>query len=432
MRLRPKLCIGMSLAPTWLSGEGWRHIDSAIEGLYSSDFALDVARRAEAVHLDFVFRPDASFLPMPVMEQSFGFSSLDPTLLMTSIARETSRIGLVTTISTTFGHPYAAARQLMSLHWLSHGRAGWNAVTALMGNENFGQADMPSSEARYARAVEFTEVVRRLWASFPSDALVLDRDSGRYADTDLILPINHRGPAFEVKGPLNLPAFPGPRIPLMQAGGSSIGIDFAGQVADMVFAQTPNLAAALDLRAQLSMRAEAYHRDPREVRLLPGLSLYLAETRAKAQELFMANHRRLNRGQRLVRLFDGTGLDLRNWPDDRRITPADLPQAQQHSRPHLASLRQLIEVERPTVAELLTRPEILTSVHWQVIGTVDDAYAEITRWFEAGAIDGFIAVPGGSPEALRLTLEELIPRLAEAGLFRRAYSGRTLLEHLEE
>ena len=105
MRLRPKLCIGMSLAPTWLSGEGWRHPDSDIEGLYSSDFALDVARRAEAAHLDFVFRPDASFLPMAVMEQSFGFSSLDPTLLMTAIARETSHIGLMTTISTTFGHP---------------------------------------------------------------------------------------------------------------------------------------------------------------------------------------------------------------------------------------------------------------------------------------------------------------------------------------
>ncbi len=432
MRLRPKLCIGMSLAPTWLSGEGWRHPDSDIEGLYSSDFALDVARRAEAAHLDFVFRPDASFLPMAVMEQSFGFSSLDPTLLMTAIARETSHIGLMTTISTTFGHPYMAARQLMSLHWLSHGRAGWNAVTALMGNENFGQADMPSSEARYARAMEFTAVVQRLWASFPAEALIVDRDSGRYADTDLILPINHRGPAFEVKGPLNLPAYPGPRLPLMQAGGSAMGIDFAGQVADMVFAQTPNMAAALDMRAQLTARAEAHRRDPRDVRLLPGLSLYLAETRGQAMDLFMANHRRLNRGQRMVRLFDGTGLDLRSWPDDRRITPADLPQHQPHSRPHLAALRRLIEDEQPTVAELLTRPEILTSVHWQVIGTVDDAVEEITRWFDAGAIDGFIAVPGGAPESLRLTLEELVPRLATNGLFRSAYSGKTLLSHLEE
>ena len=103
MKLRPKLCIGISLAPTWLSGEGWRLPESGIEGLYSSDFALQTAKAAEAAHLDFVFRPDASFLPLPVMEQSFGFSSLDATLLMTAIARETAKIGLVTTISTTFG-----------------------------------------------------------------------------------------------------------------------------------------------------------------------------------------------------------------------------------------------------------------------------------------------------------------------------------------
>ena len=48
------------------------------------------------------------------------------------------------------------------------------------------------------------------------------------------------------------------------------------------------------------------------------------------------------------------------------------------------------------------------------------------------AIDGFIAVPGGAPESLRLTLEELVPHLATNGLFRSAYSGKTLLSHLEE
>jgi alkanesulfonate monooxygenase SsuD/methylene tetrahydromethanopterin reductase-like flavin-dependent oxidoreductase (luciferase family) len=67
-----------------------------------------------------------------------------------------------------------------------------------------------------------------------------------------------------------------------------------------------------------------------------------------------------------------------------------------------------------------------------VIGTVEDAVSEIARWFEAGAVDGFVAVPGGAPASLDLTLGELIPRLAEAGLFRSAYAGTTFLEHLEQ
>src|SRR2546427_9911821 len=91
---------------------------SNIEGLYSSDFALDLARRAEAAHLDFVFRPDVSFLPMEALETGAGFASLDPTVLMAALARETSRIGLVSTVSTTFFPPYAVARQLQSLHWI--------------------------------------------------------------------------------------------------------------------------------------------------------------------------------------------------------------------------------------------------------------------------------------------------------------------------
>lgn len=424
----------MSVAPTWLSGEGWRHADSCIEGLYSSDLALEVARRAEAAHLDFVFRPDAMFLPMPVMAQSFGFSSLDPTLLLASIARETRRIGLVTTISTTFGHPYHAARQLMSLHWLSHGRAGWNAVTALQGNENFGLPEMPSSETRYARAGEFAEVVRRLWASFPAEALLVDRAAGHYADTDLILPIDHRGPQFHVKGPMNLPQYPGPDIPLMQAGGSSLGVDFAGQVADMVFGMTPDLPNALETRRQLSERALAHGRQPRDVRLLPALSLYLGETREEARALFLATHARVDRAQRLRLVRDFLGLDLADWPIDRPITPADLPDG--HRSPRCASqceaLRRIVREHRPTPDALLARSELLASVHWQVVGTAEDAVAEIADWFRAGAIDGFIAVPGGSRRSLDLLLQAVIPRLVQQGLFRARYAAETLRGHLQE
>ncbi|MFT4012312.1 MAG: NtaA/DmoA family FMN-dependent monooxygenase [Paracoccus sp. (in: a-proteobacteria)] len=424
----------MSVAPTWLSGEGWRDADSGIEGLYSSDFALDVARRAEAAHLDFVFRPDAMFLPIPAMQQSFGFSSLDPTLLLASMARETERIGLVTTISTTFGHPYHAARQLMSLHWLSRGRAGWNVVTALQGNENFGLPEMPSSETRYARASEFTEVVRRLWDSFPAEALLVDRAAGHYGDTDLILPIDHQGPQFQVKGPMNLPRYPGPDIPLMQAGGSALGVDFAGQVADMVFGMTPDMRTALEIRRQLSERALAHGRQPRDVRLLPGLSLYLGKTRDEAQELFLATHARVDRAQRMARAQEFLGIDLRGWPTARPITPADLPAEHRSSRcaTQCEAVRRIIRDLRPTPDALLARPEILASVHWQVIGTVEDAAGEIAEWFRAGAIDGFIAVPGGSRRSLDLLLEALIPRLVEEGLFRPQYGADTLRGHLQE
>jgi len=431
MRRHETLCIGMSVAPTWLSGEGWRHPGSGIEGLYSSGFAARIAEAAEAAHLDFVFRPDASALPMAPLAQSFGFASLDPTLLLAAIIERTSKIGLVTTISTSFTHPYNTARQLMSLHWMSRGRAGWNVVTALAGHENFGLTEMPSSAERYARAAEYVEAVQALWQSFPAEALLIDRDSGRFCETDLIRPAAHHGAAFDIEGPLNLPAYPGPRIPVMQAGASEGGVALAGQVADMVFGQTLDKPTALDTSARLAAAARAAGRPETAVRLLPGLSLYLGDTREEARALFTATQARVTRAQRIARVQQATGLDLTGWDDGARVTPEHLPEGHVPRLPaHRDILQRLIASETPTVGALLASPEVLASVHWQIIGTVEDAIGIIADWFEAGAIDGFVAVPGGSWACFDRVLGELIPRLAAAGLFRTAYTGDTLAHHL--
>ncbi len=175
------------------------------------------------------------------------------------------------------------ARQLQSLHWVSNGRAGWNIVTALQGHENFGLEAMPGADERYARAAEFTRLVHDLWASYPNQALLLDRENGRYADRSQVHPVDHAGEYFRVRGPLNLPAFGKARIPLVQAGASDTGRDFAASVADLVFAPTPDKDAALELRRDLSQRARRHGRRPEDIRLLPGLSLYLAPTREQAR-----------------------------------------------------------------------------------------------------------------------------------------------------
>ncbi|NIF26734.1 NtaA/DmoA family FMN-dependent monooxygenase [Pantoea sp. Tr-811] len=432
MTPRNGLHIGMSLAPTWLSGEGWRRPDSRVETLFGSDFALDIARRSEAAHLDFVFRPDVSCVVADALESGSGFTSLDPTLLLAALTRETSRIGLVTTISTTFFPPYLVARQLQSLNWLSQGRVGWNIVTALQGHENFGLAAMPSAEERYARAAEFTEVVQRLWRSFPQQALLIDRANGRYADPAQVQAIAHEGDFHKVQGPLNLPE-QGARIPLIQAGASDSGRDFAARVADIVFAPTPDQEAAAELRRDLSRRAERHGRNAADIRLLPGLSLFLADTREEARELFMATHARVDVARKHASIKQMTGLDLAAWPSDRRIHASDLPPLQLQpgaSRTHVGLLRRLIERESLLPSELLMRPEVLSAAHWQVIGTVDDAVDEIADWAEAGVMDGFIAAPGGSFGSVYRFLDEVVPRLVERGLFRARYQGSTFAEHL--
>lgn len=431
MENRGKLHIGMSLAPTWLSGDAWRREDSNVEQLLTADYYIDIARRAEDAHLDFVFCPDALFLNVDAIAQGSGFTSLDPTLLLASIAKATSYIGLLTTISTTFMPPYVVARQLQSLNWLSQGRAGWNIVTALAGHENFGLSMMPDAEERYERAAEFVNIVSRLWASYPSEALKRNRISGQFADASLVKPIDHTGQHLSVKGPLNVPAYGTARIPLIQAGASETGRNFAASVADAVFASTPEMSVAFDLRQDLIKRAVAHGRSPDAIKLLPGLSLYLGETRSEAMDLFKQTHARSNEAQRFSTIQQMIGLDLTDWPMNRRVTSADLPvlTAAPKSRTHTELLYQLIERQSPTVEELLWRPEVIGSAHWQIIGTAEDALIAIRHWKEANAIDGFIAVPGGSLSSMNLFFAQLVPMLVEAHLLRDVYHGSTFADH---
>lgn len=370
-----RLHLGLSLSPTWWRGERWHAPDSRVEELYSAGFYLDLARRAERAALDFLFKPDALLVNPEVLPAWPGTSSLDPTLMMTAIAIGTSRIGLVTTMSTTFYPPFIAARQLQSLSRLSGGRAGWNLVTAVDGQRNFGLDEMPPSSELYAAAEEFVDVVRALWRSYPSEALAIDRTAGTYVHPGTVRPVAFEGEHFRVEGPLTLA---GPsEMPIFQAGASEAGRRLATRVAAAVFAATPEMGQALELRTDLRRRAGEFGRDPGAVRVMPGLGLRLVPTQAEAEQL------------RVAPPEEPAGAGLRG-----------------------TSLRQQ-----------------LPPLHAGVTGTPDDAFRFIVEWFEAGAVDGFILLPG-TLLSIDLFLDEVVPRLVAAGMFRAEYEGETLREHL--
>ena len=428
-----RLIAGLSLASTWLSGSAWRRADSEVERHGDVDLYVDLARRAEQACLDFVFRPDTVFLDPASQAQGPGTSALDPTLLLACVARATRHIGVVTTVSTSFQEPFHIARTLESLQVLSAGRAGWNLVTGLEGQGNFGHRPFLEAAARYGQAEESLQVVQALWRSYPAQALRLARESGLYADTQAIQPIDHTGPHFRVQGPLTLPVGRYGRVPIFQAGASAEGRAFAARHADAVFAATPTLDAARELRIDLRRLAVQAGRGEHEVRVLPGLSLYLARSRSEAQALFEQAHAHLGRAQRLTKLASILGIPVDGLPTERRLGPEDFPEPAQavRSRTHAELLRRRIASERPTLDALLVLPELVSSAHWQVVGTPADAVEQILAWQAADAIDGLIVLPGGSLDSLDLFLAEVVPKLQSSGCLRSAYAGSRLLDHLQ-
>ena len=94
-------------------------------------------------------------------------------------------------------------------------------------------------------------VVKALWDSWADDAVIDDRNGGRYARADRIRPINHAGEYYQVAGPLNLPRCPQGRPVLVQAGSSDTGRRFAARHAEAVFTAHMEKATAQAFYADL-------------------------------------------------------------------------------------------------------------------------------------------------------------------------------------
>ncbi|MBJ8103168.1 MULTISPECIES: NtaA/DmoA family FMN-dependent monooxygenase [Bacillus cereus group] len=422
MSNKKQLCIGLCLISRKKEQEN--KFDSGI------DEQVELAQWAEKAKLDFVFKADYLVAHPDLIARNKGNVILDPTLLFTAIAYATEKIGVVTTASTSFYSPYILARQLQSLNWISNGRVGWNIVTSIDGAENFGEAGMPPSEERYAKAAECTELVRKLWRSHPYEVLKEDN-----ADVirEMVQPIEHRGEHFEVKGPLNVPQHISGEMPLFQAGASESGRNFAASVADAIFAAMPDVESGIELRQDLRRRAEQHGRQSDDIRVLPGLYFFIGDSYEEALGMHRQAHQHLTKEKRSALLEMVLGLDVRGLPLESKVTECMLPSRNQavRSKTHAELLRNFIIKNEPTVEQILERPEVVGSAHWVAIGTPQDVFKQIMERFEAGALDGFIAIPGGPQKSLDLFFSEVIPLFVKAGVFREEYTGSTLREHLE-
>src|SRR5690606_17527341 len=174
-----------------------------------------------------------------------------------------------------------------SLDTISRGRAGWNIVTTHSESvaRNFSLATLPDPQERYARAQEFVDVVTKLWDSWEDDAVVADRESGNFFDPEKVHQIDHVGRYFQVQGALSQPRSPQGRPVYVQAGSSNDGRAFAGRNAEAIFTAHQTIQDAQAFYADIKQRAASFGRSPEDVKILPGISPFVADTKAEAEEL---------------------------------------------------------------------------------------------------------------------------------------------------
>ena len=409
----------------------WRHPASSPLALTDIRYYQDLAQRAEAALFDSVFLADQLALGDDASQAARTW--LEPVTVLAALAVSTSKIGLIGTCSTTYTEPFNLARQFGSLDHISNGRVGWNIVTSWLATAaaNYGGSGQISHADRYARGEEFMAVVKALWDSWAEDAVIDDRDHGRYALPERIRPINHKGDCYQVAGPLNLPRTPQGRPVFVQAGSSDTGRRFAARHAEAVFTAHLEKATAQAFYADLKSLTAAEGRSPDQVVILPGLSPMIAATEAEARRLA----RELNElsdpevgRKRLSGRFGGH--DFSNLPLDRPLVPEDFPATAsvEAARSRTEVILSLVRRENPTLRQLLGTLAGARG-HFTFAGTPERVADLIEDWFTDGAADGFNIMPPLLPSMLDVFSAEVIPLLQRRGLFRTAYEGATLREH---
>ncbi|MFI6362330.1 LLM class flavin-dependent oxidoreductase [Nocardia sp. NPDC050630] len=406
----------------------WRHPRTEERRVLDVRHFQELGRIAERGKLDSVFFADGLAVGPRIKRNTLAV--FEPVTLLAAIAAATERVGLIATASTTYNEPFNLARKFASLDHISSGRAGWNIVTS--GNEdeafNFGFDAIPEHARRYERAQEFVDITVRLWDSWESSAIVLDPDEGIFADPDKVHTIDYASDRFRVRGPLNSPRSPQGRPLLVQAGSSESGKDFAARYAEAVFTAQRSLAEGQAFYRDLKARLPKYGRSADELKVLPGLVPFIADSREEALALEQEFTDLISPDYALRQLSALLGVDLTEHALDAPLPPLPAESEIEGGKSRFTLVKELAERENLTVRQLIGKLGGGRG-HRTFAGTPTDIADELQSWFDNGAADGFNIMPPYLPGGLEDFVDRVVPILQQRGLFRTDYTATTLRGH---
>ncbi|MHC9291844.1 NtaA/DmoA family FMN-dependent monooxygenase [Mycobacterium sp. LTG2003] len=403
-------------------------------------FYVDMARSMERACFDFMMIEDTVMVADAyggTMEGSLKNAIFapkqDPVPLAVQIACNTTRMGVVATMSTSFYPPYLLARLCSTVDSIAEGRFGWNIVSSAEDRaaQNFGLDGLPEHDERYNVAEEYFDVVNQLWDSWDADAVVMDRQSHTFADYRKVRTIDFVGKYFKSRGPLNTVPSPQHRPAFLQAGASPRGRQFAAGAADAIIAVGTGVAGMKEYRDDVRARAKALGRNPDDIKLLfvvsPTIAATEAEARAEVER--MLNHPSYIE-KSLVNISSNTEIDFKQFDLDQPL-PADLTTNGERGSlehfmrgdgsPGAKTLRELVRARSTRGLELVGTPA-------QVAQKMGEAMEEIGG-------DGFLISRGArdlSREYITEVCDGLVPELQRLGLMRTEYTTSTLRETLRE
>jgi alkanesulfonate monooxygenase SsuD/methylene tetrahydromethanopterin reductase-like flavin-dependent oxidoreductase (luciferase family) len=166
-------------------------------------------------------------------------------------------------------------------------------------------------------------------------------------------------------------------------------------------------------------------RDPDDLKILPGCFVVLGETEAEAQAKKARLDDLVHPDSGLANLSVRLGIDASGFDLD-----APLPEIPE-TNASKSGQAQIVDYARRTGA---TVRELARKVGGygglQMVGTPAQVADRMEAWLESRACDGFNVMFPFVPVGLDDVVDLLVPELQRRGLFRTAYTGTTLRDHL--
>lgn len=405
----------------------------------------ELAITAERGGIDLLFFGDGSGLPDtwrgstdPAVEWGVQWPRHDMSPFIAAMSAVTEHVGFGLTYSSTFMHPFYVARLLNSLDHVTSGRIAFNVVasTRLSDAANYGYDQLLEHGLRYERMEEFIAVCQGLWDSVEPDAIVMDRETGRFADPSKVHAIDHHGRFFDVKGPLTSAPSPQGHPVLVQAGSSPQGIRTSAKFADLIFGIGGNVAGQARHRSALDAELLANGRDPDGVGILWTTQLVLgrSEDEAAAKKREMLEYW----GDEAVGVYlsYNAGYDFSTVPE--RIVLGELAEeivrANASPAGFVGQLVAELGADHPMSREEFFERGWRHAVGFDhtLSGTAEQVADLLEENFEAtGSRGGYmVGNPLSMPASYAEVTELLVPELRRRGVMGDPYRGRTLRENL--
>jgi FMN-dependent oxidoreductase (nitrilotriacetate monooxygenase family) len=411
----------------------WRHPATAPDFLNAAYYQR-IGRTLEAGCFDLAFFDDRLAMPdilgddhRASVENGVRVVKMDAATILTVMGMATEKLGLGSTYSTTYYEPFHVARVFQTMDLMLNGRVAWNVVTSLNHSEarNFSQMEHPEHDLRYDKADEFMEVVLGHWDSWAPDAIEANRETGRFADPDKVTRLNHEGRWFRSRGPFTVPRSPQGRPVIIQAGQSGRGQLFASR-----WAVYHNLAAGQKTYASFKASVAKAGRDPDLVRVAPAVYVIPGETQAMAEDKMALIDKLAKPIDGMALLSEVLNFDFASKGYDDAFNDDELKSISGLR----ATLDRVVAVsgkQNPTVRDFVEFSKRGTIHEFPTFcGSPKQVADQMEQWFVERGCDGFVIagthLPGSYEDFTRL----VVPELQKRGLFRKAYTGNTLRDHL--